>query len=153
MKTKIENIKDLRSEILRLKLQRYEQESILESEIKKITDVFKFPSMILHKISSLFGSDQHTGGKTDQVKDGHDWVTNALRLGLPVFLNKFVFRKSGFIMKSVVALVSQKAVTSVNKDLITEWIDKASKWIKGNKPKKRKVSSPDYGIPPDSETY
>ncbi len=151
MKTKIENIDDLRSEILRLKLQRFEQETILESEIKKITDIFRFPSMILHKISSLFG--EPFSEKGDHIKGEQDWITSTFRIGLPVFLNKFIFPRSGFILKSLVALVSQKAATSVNKDVIANWIDKASEWIKTAKPKKHKKVTADYGIPPDSETY
>ncbi len=155
IKKKIENTGDLRSEILRLKLLRFEQEGILDAEIKKITDIFRFPSMMLAKISSLFGGQPSAGGKGEHVKGGHDWISSALSLGLPVFINKFFFRKSGFLMKSLVALISQKVATSVNKETIAHWIDKASGWIKGKgaKLKKQKALPPDYGIPPDSETY
>lgn len=150
MKSKIENIDDLRSEILRLKLQRFQHEAVIENEINEIKNKFRLPSILLHKVNSFFGGDDHGVDKT-----GHDWVTNALRIGLPVALNKLVFGKSGFIIKSLVALVSQKAATSVNKDTFSSWIDTASGWIRGaGKSTKTKSRHPhDYGIPPDSETY
>lgn len=150
MKSKIENINDLRSEILRLRLQRFQYEAVIEEEINKIQDRLRVPAMMLSKVNTLFGT--HAPGVDGASQD---WVTNALRIGLPVALNKLVFGKSGFILKSVVALLSQKAVTSVNKDTVTNWIDTASNWIRGAaKSKQDKSRQPhDYGIPPDSETY
>ena len=150
MKSKIENIDDLRSEILRLKLQRFHREAIIEQEIEKIKDKFRFPSILLNKVNAFFGDNARGMDKTN-----HDWVTNALRIGLPVALNKMVFGKSGFIIKSLVALLSQKAATSVNKDIVTNWIDTASNWIRGATKSSRHKSrlTHDYGIPPDSETY
>ena len=150
MKSKIENIDDLRSEILRLKLQRFQHEAIIEEDINKIKDKFRLPSILLGKVNAWFGAHAPEGDKTN-----HDWVTNALRIGLPVALNKMVFGKSGFIIKSLVALLSQKAAASVNKDIVTNWIDTATNWIKGATKSRREKSklSHDYGIPPDSETY
>jgi hypothetical protein len=150
MKSKIENIDDLRSEILRLKLQRFHHEAVIEHDINKIKDKFRIPSILLHKFNTWFGDQAHGVDKTN-----HDWVTNALRIGLPVALNKMVFGKSGFIIKSVVALLSQKAAASVNKDTFTSLIDTASGWIRnvGKSRRDKNKSSHDYGIPPDSETY
>jgi len=150
MKSKIENIDDLRSEILRLKLQRFHHEAAIEQEINKIKDKFRIPTILLNKVNTWFGDSTRGVDKTN-----HDWVTNALRIGLPVALNKLFFGKSGFIIKSLVTLFSQKAATSVNKDTLTHWIDNASHWIRGAAKSRREKSklSHDYGIPPDSETY
>lgn len=150
MKSKIENIDDLRSEILRLKLQRFHHEAVIEQEINNIKDKFRVPSILLNKVNTWFGDNAQGADKTHS-----DWVTNALRIGLPVALNKLFFGKSGFIIKSLVTLFSQKAATSVNKDIITHWVDKASTWIRGATKSRKDKSrlSHDYGIPPDSETY
>lgn len=150
MKSKIENIDDLRSEILRLKLQRFHHEAVIEQEVEKIKDKFRLPSILLNKVNAFFGDNARGVDKTS-----HDWVTNALRIGLPFTLNKMVFGKSGFIIKSLVALLSQKAATSVNKDTVTNWIDTASNWIRGAAKSRREKTrnAHDYGIPPDSETY
>jgi hypothetical protein len=150
MKSKISNIDDLRSEILRLKLQQFHHEAVIEQDINKIKDKFRIPSILLNKVNTWFGDNTKGADKTS-----NDWVTNALRIGLPVALNKLVFGRSNFIIKSLVAMLSQKAATSVNKDTLTHWIDKASHWIRGaaiSRKEKRKRPH-DYGIPPDSETY
>lgn len=150
MKSKIENIDDLRSEILRLKLQRFHHEAVIEQDINKIKDKFRVPTILLNKVNAWFGDNAKGVDKSNS-----DWVTNTLRIGLPLALNKMVFGKSGFIIKSLVALLSQKAAASVNKDSLTNWIDTASNWIRGAaKSRRTKSRHPhDYGIPPDSETY
>jgi len=69
-------------------------------------------------------------------------------------MNRFLFPKSGFIVKSVIELISQNAAKTVNKDLMGGLLEKLSEWIKS--PKTRNKKEPelaDYGIPPDSETY
>ena len=151
MKSRIETTENLRAEILRLKLLRFHHEAAIEQDIKKITDIFRIPSMLLHKVNTWFGDQAGTPSKGENE---HDWVTNALRIGLPVFLNKMVFGRAGFLVKSLVAMISQKAATNVNKDVVSHWIDKAAQWIRGaSKNKIRNKSTVDYGIPPDSETY
>lgn len=151
MKSRIENIDDLRSEILRLKLQRFQYEAELNAEINKIKDKFRIPHLLLNKFNAWFGTH---AGPMEKGKE-HDWVTNAFRIGLPVLLNKVVFGKAGFMVKSLVALVSQKAAGNVNRDVVSHWIDKAAHWIRGATKRKPKTGNihPDYGIPPDSETY
>ena len=154
MKTKIQNIDDLSSEILRLRLKRVEQENDLQFESKRIAARFRFPIIMLTKLNDWFGVINGNEDEDNHKKGQHDWVTNAFRIGLPVFMNKFIFPKSGFIMKSLVELLSQKAAKTLNKDMLTDLIDKVSDWISTSKDGKRKAKVlPDYGIPPDSETY
>ncbi len=154
MRPKIENITDLRAELTRLRVQRLDQELELTKVTARIKARLRFPVLVYTKISDffieMFGDDPEDLTK----KEHQDWVTNILRVGLPVALNKFLFPRSGFLLKSLVAMVSQKAAKNVNKDSITDLFDKVTNWIKSSKPKTRKepVLS-DYGIPPDSETY
>ena len=147
MKSRIDNIDDLRSEILRLKLQSFHHEALIKQDIEKFKDKFRLPSII----KSWFGGSDAKSPDSSH----HDWVTNALRVSLPLALNKMVFGKSGFIIKSIVTLLSQKVATSVNKDIVTNWIDKASTFIRGKAQHRpgKKAPAHDYGIPPDSETY
>ena len=153
MKTKIQNIDDLRLEILRLRLKRVEQENDLQLEAQKITAQFRYPVMLLTKLNDWFGVFAGDDEDNKDKKDQH-WVMNALHLGLPLFVDKFLFPKSGIILKSLIVLVSQKAAKTVNKDMFNDLIDKLSDWIKPAeaKPRNKKVL-PEYGIPPDSETY
>lgn len=153
MKTRIENIDDLSSEISRLRMRRIEYENDFQEISDTIKSKFHLPVMLYTKVTDFFNS--LFGGDDDPRKqEGKDWITNIFRVGLPVFLNKYFFPKSGFLMKSVVAMISQKAAKNVNKDSIAELIDKVTAWIKTPKPKTRKEPVlADYGIPPDSETY
>jgi hypothetical protein len=158
MKSRINNIDDLRSEILRLKLERFQQESVLEDDVKRIVSKIKAPFRLIHKFAAWFGPGKgtdDTAAAADEQEPNHsDWLTNVMRVGLPVLLNKVVFRNSGFIMKSLVTILSQKAAKNVNKDSISGLIDKGAEWIRNFKNKKAvKRYQADYGIPPDSETY
>ena len=154
MRAKIETIDDLRTEIIRRKAQRLELENDLLQVSEKIKTKLRIPVMIYNKagdfLNSFFGLERDNPAG----KENRDWVTNIFRVGLPVFLNKYFFPKSGLLIKSVVAMVSQKAAKNVNKDSITDIIDKVTDWIKSRKSKERKDPlMADYGIPPDSETY
>ena len=59
MRSKIENIDDLRSEILRLKLQRFQHEAIIENEVNEIKNKFRLPGILLHKVNTFLGGDDH----------------------------------------------------------------------------------------------
>jgi hypothetical protein len=74
-----------------------------------------------------------------------------MSLLLPMFLNKTVFRGSGFLTKSIAALVSGKLGKSLDAESITGIVGKI-KSLFGSK-KHKDVDFADYGIPPDSETY
>ena len=150
MRTKIQNIDDLREEVIRLGVKRTEMESDLKIEVEKITSRIRLPLMILRKLNDFLGGSRDKSGK----KVSEDWVSSIFRIGLPVMMNRFLFPKSGFIVKSVIELISQNAAKTVNKDLMGGLLEKLSEWIKS--PKTRNKKEPelaDYGIPPDSETY
>lgn len=70
---------------------------------------------------------------------------------LPMLLNKTVFRGSGFITKSIAALVSGKVGKSLDADSLTGMFNTVKSLF--SKKKKRDATFVDYGIPPDSETY
>ncbi|HQS53108.1 MAG TPA: hypothetical protein PLN99_14540, partial [Daejeonella sp.] len=99
--------------------------------------------------SPMFKPNRNEPGSLQQ-----DWVTSIFRIGLPVVMNKFIFPRSGFLLKSVVELLSQNTAKTVNKDVVSDLINKFSEWIKSTKRKKKQEQGmEDYGIPPDSETY
>ena len=150
MRAKIQNIDDLREEVTRLEVIRTEIESELKTETQKITSKLRVPMMLLRKLNDFFGVSRDKSGK----KVGEDWVSSIFRIGLPVMMNRFLFPKSGFIVKSVIELISQNAAKTVNKDLMSGVLEKLSEWIKTPKTKtKKEPELADYGIPPDSETY
>jgi hypothetical protein len=150
MRTKIQNIDNLRQEISRLGLVRTVLESELKIETQKITSRLRVPLMLLSKVNDFFGVSNDVSGK----KTGEDWLSSIFRIGLPVMMNKFLFPKSGFIVKSVIELISQNAAKTVNKELLSDVLEKLFEWIKSPRTKtKKEPELADYGIPPDSETY
>lgn len=155
MRAKIQNIDDLRSEMNRLRMERINYENDFHQVAEKVKAKLNVPVRIYKKVTDFFGSFFGGDDTNPTKKENVDWVTNIFRVGLPVFMNKFFFPKSGVFMKSVVAMMSAKAAKNINKDTITDLIEKATEWIKSStKPKSRKDPVlADYGIPPDSETY
>lgn len=150
MRTKIQNIDDLREEVIRLGVIRTELETDLKIETQKIASRIRLPFILLRKLNDFLGGSRDKSAE----KDGEDWISSIFRIGLPVMMNRFLFPKSGFIVKSVIELISQNIAKTIDKDLISGGIEKLSEWIKStwSKPKKEPEMA-DYGIPPDSETY
>jgi len=153
MRTRIQNSDDLRTEILRLRTLRSEIEGELKYETDRIASRFRVPLMLFSKIndwvSPMFKPNRNEPGSLQQ-----DWVTSIFRIGLPVVMNKFIFPKSGFLLKSVVEYLSHILAKTINKYILRDLINQFSKWIKSTKRKKKQDPGiDDYGIPPDSETY
>jgi len=136
MRTKILNSDDLRMEILRLRIVRSEIEGELKFETDRIANRFRVPLMLFSKVnnwvSPMFKSSTNEPGSLDQ-----DWVTSIFKVGLPVVMNKFIFPRSGFLLKSMVELLSQNTAKTINKDVVTDLINKFSEWIKSTKRKKK----------------
>lgn len=153
MRTRIQNSDDLRSEILRLRTIKAEIEGELKVETNRITNRFSLPFMLFGKVNDwvrpMFKPGRNEPGSLNQ-----DWVSSIFRIGLPVVMNKFIFPKSGFLLKSLVDLLFQGTAKTVNQDVLSNLIDRLSNWIKSSKRKKKQEPElEDYGIPPDSETY
>ena len=151
-KKDIHTIEDLRAEIARLKLLKFEQEAYLGDQFNLLEYKLEAPMRLYDRISSFFPSVKDAflpNGKSM----GSDWVTNSLRVGLPFLFNKVLFRKAGFIKKGLLLLASQQAAGFLNKDRLAEVIDKITSLIQPSNKVKKKKKETDYGIPPDSETY
>jgi hypothetical protein len=154
MKTKkdIHTIEDLRAEIARLKVLKFEQEAYLGDQFSLLEYKLEAPMRLYERIASFLPAAKEAflpNGKSM----GSDWVTNSLRVGLPFLFNKVLFRKAGFIKKGLLLLASQQAAGFLNKDRLADLIDKITSLIHPSNKGKKKKKETDYGIPPDSETY
>lgn len=107
---------DLRNEIYRL--QGMEREKSLEIKAR-----FNGPGAIFSTIMSLFKSD-HAAEKEGGIFN-QDFLGVLSRFALPFALNKTLFRKSNFIIKAVVGLISQKASHYISEDAVEGVWDKA----------------------------
>ncbi|MBM3403179.1 MAG: hypothetical protein FJY21_12905 [Bacteroidetes bacterium] len=153
MRTRIQNSDDLKAEILRLRNLRSDIEADLKGETEHLINRFRIPLMLFsklnHWVSPLFKPGKSEAGSLNQ-----DWVSSVFKIALPVLMNKLIFPKSGVFLKSVIELLSQNTAKKINKDVLSDLINKLSEWIKsGNRRKSRGAEIEDYGIPPDSETY
>ncbi len=154
MKAKIRNIDELNAEILRLREQRVEMEADMLIDLNKIVSKFKMPLMLISKLGDWASAFAGVKTNKDGTTDNGDWISGIFRVGLPFVMNRFIFPKSGLLTKTILGFITQKAAGTVNKDLISNILDKISGIVKI--PKNKKKNGPelaDYGIPPDSETY
>lgn len=127
----INNVNDLKAEIVRLRMLRDEQRGAIKSR-------FSSPGATFSTISSIF------------FKPGHnilnqDFVGMLSRVLLPLTLNKTLFRNSGFLVKGLVGFLSQKASHFISEDAVVGLWDKVKSVFE------KKSKSEDYGIPPESE--
>lgn len=116
MELPIKSHADLRNEIYRL--QGLEREKSLELKAR-----FNGPGAIFSTIISLFKSDD-----TDEKEGGifsQDFIGVISRFALPFALNRTLFRKSNFIIKAIVGLISQKASHYISEDSVESVWDKA----------------------------
>ncbi len=142
MSEPITNITELRAEIERLRLVKTEQEIAIKAH-------FSSPAAIISTVFSGFGGDKDKGS----IFNTDDLIGMISRFVLPFALNKTIFRKSNFIVKALVGLVSQKASGFINEKSLTSVWEKVKDIIPQKWTTKKNAKPTDYGIPPLSETY
>ncbi|MGI4727633.1 MAG: hypothetical protein ACRYGB_03595 [Janthinobacterium lividum] len=125
----IKSIHDLRNEIVRLETLTVQQEATIKQR-------FSSPKIIYKTMLSLFpksavnesGSNIKLNGLLNQ-----DVVAMVSKFLLPMTLNKTLFRGSGFITKSVVNFLSEKASGYINQENVTSGWDKIKKSVSNSK--------------------
>lgn len=142
----IRNISDLKGEIFRLKELEREQGAVLKQR-------FGSPSAIFASVYSLFSGSHTSDGTAKRSIFDQDFVALLSRILLPFTLNKTLFKNSGFIVKALVGLVSQKASGFINEDSVTSIWDKAKSLFTNLVHKKNDVTPAHKGVPAYSETY
>ena len=116
MDAPIKNSWDLRQEIIRLKqLEKAQGEAIAER--------FSSPAAIFSTVYSLFPKSSNTGENKSNIFN-QDFVSILSRFLIPLTLNKTIFKNSGFLIKTLVGLVSQKASGFVNEESVVGLFDK-----------------------------
>jgi hypothetical protein len=101
---------DLRNEIYRLQGLEREKGAALKER-------FSSPGAIFSTFFSLFKSGNQVGDKDGGIFQ-QDFLGVISRFIIPFTLNKTLFRKSNFLVKALVGLVSQKASHFVSEDSV-----------------------------------
>lgn len=112
----IKNSWDLRQEIIKLK-------GVEEEQAVAIKARFSSPVAVLTTLYSLFPKANNTGENKTNIFN-QDFVSILSRFLIPLTLNKTLFKNSGFIIKALVGLVSQKASGYINEDSVMSVWDK-----------------------------
>lgn len=165
---KINNLLDLKTEIARISTLKLEQEAYLLDQYSLLRDKVEAPIRVFRSVTGAIpGVGMMRGvmagiGKATQAKDA-DWLTRVLQVGTPFLLNNMFLKKAGWLKKSLVLLASESAISQVNQNKVGSILEKVTDFIR---PKKRKKKikdvpviddqvtiDPNFGIPPDSETY
>jgi len=121
MDATIKNAWDLKEEIVRLR----ELEKVQGAAIKQH---FNSPAALFSTVYSLFPKGNHTGENKTNIFN-QDFVSIISRFLIPLTLNKTLFKNSGFLVKALVGLVSQKASGYVNEEAVGSIWDKAKHLI------------------------
>src|SRR6476659_168156 len=110
MKTKIENIEQLRAEIAILKLKRAEDEIYFNQSYQKAKNIAEMPARWFNNALSFLGLNSDG----DKTKVKADWITSLGRIALPFLLNKTILRGRGLLFKGLISLISQKTINAKN---------------------------------------
>jgi hypothetical protein len=105
MEVPIKNSWDLRQEIIRLKELEQEQSLALKER-------FSSPMAVFSTVYSIFPKSSEGEHKTNIFNQ--DYISIISRFLIPLTLNKTLFKNSGFIIKALVGMVSQKASGYIN---------------------------------------
>jgi len=145
MDTRIRNITDLRIEISRLKELEREQGAAIGRR-------FSSPTTTFATIYSLFSGSTDADGTKKGIMH-MDYVGLLSRILLPFTLNKTIFRNSGFVVKALVGLVSQKASGFITEDSVAGVWDKAKSFLTNLTAKLRHQTPEHTAAPAYSENY
>lgn len=121
----IKNIDDLKAEIYHLKVKEDQQRYALRQR-------FNSPSKIFSTVKSLFSKPSAEVLKAGSGRK-KDYFAILARIILPVTLKRTVFRKSNFIVKSLVGFASKKASTFITEDSINGLWNKIKSLLPHNK--------------------
>lgn len=146
MNAVILNRAQLVAEINRLEALKHEQELVLKSQLNS-------PANIFASVVQLFKGSGGDSQKFTEVFKTKDFYGVAAKFLMPLLLNKTLFRKSNFVVKAIVALVSQRAGGALNQNIIQNITHKIGNLFGKFKKEKGVIRTEDYGIPPESETY
>jgi hypothetical protein len=111
MDFQIKNITDLQEEISRIRV-------IEERQATALGERFSSPSAIFSSIMSLLNHGNRNNAEKTPSIFSQDFLGLLSRIVLPVTLNKTLFKNSGFLIKTMVGLLSQKASNYISGDAV-----------------------------------
>lgn len=125
METKpIRTLRELESEIERLKNEIGARELDLKQQVTTYYALIKTPLDWLARIKRFFGEDGNAKS---------DMISTVAQLGLPILLNSVIFKKSSLLVKGLLAFASQQVAKGITAETLNTWIEQLSAWLKKRK--------------------
>jgi hypothetical protein len=121
----IKNSDDLKDEIARLK-------GLEQQQAAELKQHFSSPGAIFSTLMNLFPKSADSKEEKNASLFNQDFIGLLSRIILPIALNKTVFKNSGFVMKAIVGLLSQKASHYINEDSVGGIWDKVKNAFEEN---------------------
>ena len=121
----IKNSDDLKDEIARLK-------GLEQQQAAELKQHFSSPAAIFSTLMNLFPKSADSKEEKNASLFNQDFIGLLSRIILPIALNKTVFKNSGFVMKAIVGLLSQKASHYINEDSVGGIWDKVKNAFEEN---------------------
>ena len=112
MEIAIKNPTDLHNEIIRLQILEQEQSALLKLR-------FKSPAAIFSTALTAFPKSSTVDGMRNSGLFHQDFLGLASRFVLPFLLNKTIFKKSNFLIKALIGILSQKASGYISEDKVS----------------------------------
>ncbi len=125
---------ELKEEIARLK-------GLEQQQANQLKQHFSSPGAIFSTIFNLFPKSDDSKEDKNASLFNQDFIGLLSRIILPIALNKTVFKKSGFIVKAIVGVLSQKASHYINEDSVGSIWDKVKSAFEENVAQNPAVSS------------
>lgn len=146
MRTRINDLTELRAEILRLKQLKVEQEAYLKDQSSLLKEKISKPVNFVKRVVSVFqgntGIDDISGKTTGSNKFEPDLITHGLKIGLPFLMSRVFLRRAGYLKRIFVSVASTQAAGLINKERIQGGIQKLISFITPNKKSTKKSGIP-----------
>lgn len=137
MRTRINDLTELRAEIIRLKQLKSEQEAYLKDQSSLLKEKISKPVNFVKKAIAVFKGDSVYGSGDKTGKFEPDLITHGLKIGLPFLMSRVFLRRAGYFKRILVSLASTQAAGLINKDRIQGGIQKLLSFITPKKAAKR----------------
>lgn len=121
----IKNSDELRSEIARLK-------GLEQQQADQLKQHFSSPGAILSTVMGLFSGSKDDKEEKNASLFDQDFIGLLSRIVIPIALNKTLFKRSGFLVKALVGILSQKASHYINEDSVGGIWDKVKSAFEEN---------------------
>lgn len=122
METKpLRNLAELQAEIALLKTELQIRETDLKEHVNQYVSLVETPLKWLAYLKNVFA---------DSNKNKTDLLSSIAQFGIPILLNSVLFKKSGLLVKGLIAFVGQQLAKGITVAHVSSWMEQLSAWFK-----------------------